>query len=180
MVAVGRIVRPHGIRGEVVVVPETDFADERFAPGSHLQSGRDGDARPARELVVRSGRCFKGRWVVGFEGIDRIEDAEPLRGVELRIPAEAVMPLGPDTYYAYDLVGCLVRTVDGADVGLVAKVDFGAGRPALVIAAEGGEVYVPMIDAICRRVDVVAKLIEIAPPPGLIEVNWRARPTDDR
>jgi 16S rRNA processing protein RimM len=180
MICVGRITRSHGIRGEVVVVPDTDFGEDRFGPGSCLHGGRETDTKPAATLTVRSGRCFKGRWVVGFEGFETIEAAETLRGWELRIPESEVKALGPDTYYAYDLVGCRVTTMDGRDVGLVRKVDFGAGRPALVVEAEAGEVYVPMIDAICRQVDVVAKAIVIDAPPGLIELNWRTTRADGR
>ena len=178
MVAVGRIIRPHGNRGKVVVDPETDFGDERFAAGSTLYAHR-GDTVEA--LTVESGRAHDGRWIVGFTGLASIDDAEAWRGQELRIPADAVRELGPNTFYAHDLVGCEVVTTAGQVLGAVTQVDLPGGRPMLVVGKDA--VLVPFIDAICRHVDVTKKRIEIDPPAGLIEVNQRAglrRSGDDR
>ena len=80
MVLVGRIVRPHGIRGQVVVNPETDFVEERFAAGAILWTRCDaGDER----LIVSTMRVQNGRPIVGFEGFGRIEDVERLAGAGL-------------------------------------------------------------------------------------------------
>jgi 16S rRNA processing protein RimM len=171
MVTVGRIIRPHHNRGHVVVMPETDFPHDRFEVGSVLYRERDGQAEP---IVVSANRERDGRWVVGFEGIESINDAETLRGLDLRIPAGDVKPLGPDAFYVFDLVGCVVRTVGGEDVGPVERVDLATGVPRLVVAGDG-EVLVPFTDPICRRIDPAAKVIEIDPPPGLIELNRPAR-----
>jgi 16S rRNA processing protein RimM len=169
MVTVGYVIRPHAIRGHVVVQPETDFADERFRAGARLYGRRD-DAM--RELVVVDSREHDGRWVVRFDGVGTVDGAEALRGYELGIPAGAVHELGPGAYYAYDLVGCLVRTVGGEAIGEVGRVDFNFNVPMLVVAGKG-EVLVPFTDAICRRVDLAAREIAIDPPAGLIELNWR-------
>ena len=188
MVAVGRIIRPHGNRGQVVVESETDFGETRFAAGSTLYARR-GDAVEA--LVVESGRAHNGRWVVGFEGMASIDDAEARRGQELRIPPDAIHELGPNTFYAHDLVGCEVVTTAGTAIGAVTRVDIAAGPPMLVVGHDreprsgerGEDVLVPFIDAICRHVDVARKRIEIDPPVGLIEVNERSglrRSSDDR
>lgn len=167
MVLVGRILRPHGNRGNVVIFPETDFGEERFGPGSTLYRLRADRIEP---IVVSEGREHAGRWFVGFEGIESINDAETLRGLELKVPADAIKPLGANTYYVHDLIGCRVRTVAGEDVGPVVRVDFLVGIPMLVVDGDG-EVLVPLRDNVCRRVDLAAKLIEIDPPPGLLEVN---------
>ncbi|ODS56116.1 MAG: 16S rRNA processing protein RimM [Acidobacteria bacterium SCN 69-37] len=171
MVTVGRIIRPHHNKGHVVVMPETDFPHERFAVGSVLYRERDGRGEP---VVVSARREHEGRWVVGFEGVETISEAETLRGIELRVPAEDVKPLGPGAFYAFDLVGCRVQTADGRDVGPVARVDLATGIPLLVID-EGGEVLIPFSEAICTRIDPAARLIVIDPPAGLIELNRPAR-----
>jgi 16S rRNA processing protein RimM len=177
MVTVGRIVRPHGNRGQVVVQPESDFAADRFKAGALLRILRPSDGGEPGVLTVTGSRFHDGRWVVGFEGLGSIDDAETLRGLELRIPESDLRTLGPNAFYVHQLVGCEVRTVGGERVGLVSRVDLATGVPMLVIAGRG-EVLVPFVDAICRRVDPEARVIEIDPPDGLIALNggWTPRP----
>jgi len=170
MVTVGRIIRPHGNKGHVVVVSETDFADERFAVGSRLFIERDARVVP---VTIGASRSHDGRWVVGVDGFSSINDAETLRGHELRIPADEMKALGPGAFYTHDLVGCVVRTLTGTTVGSVDRVDIGVGIPMLVVGADGEEVLVPFTEAIIRRVAPAERLIEIEPPPGLIELNRR-------
>ena len=172
MVTVGRIIRPHGIRGQMVVVAETDFGHERFKPGEALQTLRDGRVETLR---VAAGREHAGRWVVGFEGVTTVEDAEALRGLDLRIAARDVQALGAGAYYEYDLVGCRVETVNGVEVGPVERVDFFAGPPILAVRSAAGAVLVPLAADICRSVDVKAKVIVIDPPDGLVELNATRR-----
>ena len=172
MITVGRIIRPHHNRGHVVLMPETDFPHERFEVGSVLYRERHGQAE---RIVVSANRERDGRWLVGFEGFDSINDAETLRGLELRVPADEVKPLGPGAFYVFDLVGCVVTTKDGRVVGPVARVDLATGVPMLVVAGDG-EVLIPFTEAICTRIDPQARVIEIDPPAGLIEVNRPARP----
>jgi 16S rRNA processing protein RimM len=167
MVTVGRVVRPQGNRGEVVVEPETDFGAERFGPGACVHVLRAGRVEP---LTVTASRETKGRWVVAFEHVQSIDAAEALRDAELRILADALHSLGASQFYVHDLVGCQVRTMDGTLVGPVARVELGTVPPLLVIAGHG-EILVPFADHICRRVDVAARTIEIDPPEGLIELN---------
>jgi 16S rRNA processing protein RimM len=171
MITVGRIIRPHHNRGHVVVMPETDFPHDRFDVGSVLYRERDGKVEP---IVVSANRERDGRWVVGFEGVESISDAETLRGAELRVPASDVKTLDPGAFYVFDLVGCAVRTTAGEEIGPVERVDLTTGVPMLVVAGDG-EVLVPFSEAICTRIDPAAKIIEIDPPPGLIELNRPAR-----
>lgn len=171
MITVGRIIRPHHNRGHVVVMPETDFPHDRFEVGSVLYRERDGRVEP---IVVSAYREREGRWVVGFEGYESINDAETLRGLDLKVPLAEVKPLGPGGYYVFDLVGCVVRTRAGETVGPVERVDLATGIPMLVVAADG-EVLIPFSEAICTRIEPEARLIEIDPPPGLIELNRPAK-----
>jgi 16S rRNA processing protein RimM len=168
MIAVGRIVRPQGNRGEVVVESATDFGEERFRAGSVLFMERAG--APAETRVATS-RPHNGRWVVGFEGVGSIDEAEALRGRELRIPADALRALEPGRFYVHDLVGCQVETMAGEVVGLVESVRLDTGVPLLVVAGSRGEVLLPFTDAYCRQVDIAARRIAIEPVDGLLDVN---------
>jgi len=184
MVTVGRIVRPQGRRGEVVVVSETDFGEERFRPGAELWASRAGEVTT---VAIVTSWPHQGRWVLGLAGVGSIDEAEAWRDVELRVPADGLHELGDGAFYVHDLLGCRVETTRGTLVGAVARVDLGNGTPLLVVtppgakAAEVGdvqEVLVPLAESICRRVDVGAKLIVIDPPAGLIDLNAPGRPRE--
>jgi 16S rRNA processing protein RimM len=168
MVMVGRVVRPHGLRGQVVIAPETDFGAERFAPGAQVWR-QAGEATGA--LTVVDSHPQSDRWVVAFEGVTSVEEAEALRGLELRIPEDARMPLGPDEYYLYDLLGCEVRTLAGEEIGRVQAVYTGAGGALLSVDREGAEVLVPLVKTMCPEIDVAARRIVVDPPEGLLDVN---------
>jgi 16S rRNA processing protein RimM len=172
-ITVGRIIRPHGHRGSVVVAPETDFPAERFKPGVEL-FWRRGDEAAESTVRIAESREFKGRWVVALDGVTTMNEAEALRGIELKVPEDALHPLDAGTFYVHDLEGCAVLTPAGETVGRVAGVQFGSGAPLLQIVDErGGEVLVPMVEGICREIDPGGKRIVIDPPAGLIELNSR-------
>jgi 16S rRNA processing protein RimM len=172
MVVVGRIARPHGLRGHVIVNPETDFAEDRFRAGAVVWTrSPNGD----EELTIDSARFQQGRPVIGFKGFSRIEDVERLAGLELRVPEAWLQPLEPGRYYEYQLAGCVVELTTGQRVGTVARVEGGAGGSRLVIDGDRGEILIPFAVDICVAVDVEAKKIQIDPPEGLIELNWRNR-----
>ena len=85
MALVGRIARPHGIRGQVIVNPETDFPEERFQPGAELFIERGGQVEALR---VTTARFQQERPVIGIDGVETMNDAEALAGRELRVPVE--------------------------------------------------------------------------------------------
>ena len=168
MVLVGRIARPNGLKGHVAINPETDFLEERFAPGSTMWTR---SAAGEEVLTVSASRIQAGRPIVAFEGFARIEDVERLAGQELRVAEETLRPLGPGTYYEHQLVGCTVATAGGNEVGTVARVEGGSGGSRLIIDGARGEIQVPLAVEICVAIDVELKRITIAPPEGLLELN---------
>ena len=170
LVLVGRIARPHGLRGHVVVNPETDFAEERFVEGAALWTRSE---RGDEQLVIKESRLQGARPVVQFEGCNRIEDVERLSGLELRVPEESLRPLGQGTYYHHQLIGCVVETAAGERIGEVARVDGGAAGSLLAIDGPNGEILIPLAVDICTNVDVAAKRITVQPPEGLLELNER-------
>ena len=170
MVLVGRIARPHGLRGHVIVNPETDFVDERFAVGATLWMRSD---RGDEQLTVTASRVQNGRPVIAIEGYASIEDVERLAGLELRVPEETLAPLEHGTYYHHQLVGCVVATMAGERVGVVARVEGGTAGTLLVVDGARGEVLIPFAEDICVAVNVDEKAIGIAAPEGLLELNDR-------
>jgi 16S rRNA processing protein RimM len=168
MVLVGVVARPHGLRGDVVLNPETDFVEERFAVGSTLWTRLSGMVQPV--TVVRASLAGR-RPVVGLDGVNDVPGAQRLVGAELRITEDLVMPLAPGSYYVHQIVGCRVETASGEAVGEVARVDGGAGASVLVVVGPRGEVLVPLVASVCQTIDLDARLIRIEPIEGLLEVN---------
>jgi 16S rRNA processing protein RimM len=171
-VTVGRVLRPHGVRGEVVVEVLSDVPD-RFARGSRMQGIREG--RPPVPLEVAAGRAHKSGAVVRFEGCEDRDRAEELRGLWLEIPRSQVPAAEPGTYYQYELVGCRCR-VAGEELGRVVEVVEDGGGLLLIIEGEGegeGEtgrrIPVPFVREFLREVDVAGARIELELPPGLVE-----------
>lgn len=168
LILVGRIARAHGNRGQVIVNPETDFPEERFAPGVTLLMGE-----PARPVTITDARMHQGRPVIALEGVDSIDDAERLAGMELKVDGSARLPLPDGTYYRHDLVGCEVQDTEGRVIGTVTAVEGSIELSRLVIEAPHGEVLVPLVSEICVEIDPARKRIRIAAPEGLIELNAR-------
>ncbi len=168
LLLVGRVVRTHGIRGHVIVHPETDFAEDRFKAGESLLFGPEDRVEP-RE--IRDVRFHQGRPILELAGIETMNDAEALAGTEVWVRAAGLAPLPDRTFYRHDLVGCDVSLVSGVSVGRVTRVEGTIERSLLVVAGRGGEVMIPMVDGICVQVDVPARRIVINPPDGLLTVN---------
>ena len=165
-VVVGRIGRPHGIRGEVTVETRTDEPDERFAPGAVLSV--DG---PVKELVVERTHWHSGRLLVTFQGAQDRNDAEALRGLLLHVERDAAeTPDDPEEYYDSSLEGCEVTLADGTAVGTVAEVIHLPAQDLLSVRTpDERDVLVPFVSEIVPSVDIAARRIVIDPPPGLLD-----------
>ena len=174
-VAVARVLRPHGRRGEVAAEILTDFPQRLKGLTSAWLCGRNGPDRP---VVIRScwlSQSRGGQAIFHFEGSDSISDAEKLVGLEVCIPLTARITLPESSYYITDLIGCEVREIDGSAIGSVRDVQVTgeniAGAPLLVVDSSGGELLIPLAQEICVRVDTAARLIEVILPEGLRELN---------
>ena len=166
--AVGRIVGPHGIRGEVKVEVLTD-REERFAAGSRLLTyGRSG--RGDDRMVIVASRPHKQNLLVRLEGVDDRDAAEALRGVTLEILREEVPPAPEGRYYYFDLVGCRCRDGVHGDLGTVEDVvDHGAGELLRVVNADGRELLLPFVDTFIEHVNMESREICWTLPEGLVE-----------
>jgi 16S rRNA processing protein RimM len=167
-VTVGRVLRPHGVRGEVVVEVLSDVPD-RFARGSRMLGIREG--RSPVSLEVAASRIHKSGAVVRFEGWEDRDRAEELRDLWLEIPRSEVPAAEPGTYYQYELVGCRC-SVDDQELGRVVEVVEDGGGLLLIIENEGEggrRIPVPFVREFLREVDVAGARIELTLPPGLVE-----------
>ena len=170
-VVVGRIGRPHGIRGEVTVEPRTDEPDLRFADGATLLVD---DRADLASLEVERAHWHSGRLLVAFHGVDDRNAAEALRGVLLSVDRDDdAVADEDDAYYDTSLVGCRVELADGTAVGTVTQVVHLPAQDLLAVARTGSagssEVLIPFVAAICPVVDITAKRIVIDPPEGLLD-----------
>jgi 16S rRNA processing protein RimM len=166
---VGRVGRPHGLRGEVTVEVRTDDPDQRFAAGSAL------DTVPADRgpLTVAAARWHSGRLLVRFAGCEDRNAAEELRDTVLAVDSSELAPLDdPEEFYDHDLIGLQVVTVAGDQVGAVTDV-LHYGQALLVVQGSGqrsgAEILVPFVAAIVPEVDVAGGRLVIDPPEGLID-----------
>jgi 16S rRNA processing protein RimM len=167
---VGRVVKPHGVRGELMVDPSTDSADLRFAPGAVLfVTSRDGSV--SRSLTVTAARPHSGRVLVTFEGVEGRDAAEALRNAVLSADI-ALLPAiaDPDEFYDHQLEGLAAVTVTGTPIGTVREVLHGAGGELLLVdRVDGGESLVPFVRAIVPEVDLAGRRVLVDPPAGLFD-----------
>jgi 16S rRNA processing protein RimM len=167
-VTIGRIGRPHGVRGDVVVGVRTDEPELRFARGSRL----DTDPAALGPLTVAGTKWHSGELLVRFQGISDRDAAADLRGTWLLVDSASIAPPDdPDEFNDTDLRGLAVRTIDGTAVGVVDDV-LHTGQDTLVVkAADGREIMIPFVMAIVPEVDVEAGFLVIDPPQGLLNIE---------
>lgn len=165
---VGRVGRPHGVRGELTVEVRTDDPDARFAPGSVLRT------EPAERgpLTVADARPRSGGLVVAFAGISDREGAEALRGTVLVVDSDSLPPLdADDEWYDHQLVGLAAVDPAGAMLGTVADVVHSPASDLLVVRSEdGAEHLVPFVRDIVPAVDVPGGRVVVAAPEGLFDL----------
>ena len=164
---VGRIGRPHGVRGEVTVEVRTDDPDARFVPGAALLT-EPADRGP---LVVRGRRWHRETLLLAVDGFDSREEAETLRGTELLVPVDDLPPLpDPDDFYDHQLVGLRVQLTDGSSLGRVAAVRHDGADLLVVEREDADEALIPFVAAMVPTVDVAGGYVVVDPPEGLLEL----------
>ena len=119
---VGRLRKPHGLKGDVTLFPITDAPEAVFAPGRSVWLvGLDG-ATVAGPLVIERSRAYHREWLIKFGGAERREDVDPWRGLFLTAPADQLEPPKDDEVYLHELDGFAVRLPDETPLGLVSGV----------------------------------------------------------
>lgn len=166
-VTVARIVKPHGLRGEVVLESLTDVEGRLENTPVFLLVV---DGAPVRELRVESRRFFGGRHVLRFHGIETLTEAEKIRGLTLAVPESEIGPLPENHYFIHQLIGMKVLLKNGRELGTVKNVLSTGGVDVLEIG-ERGEHLVPFVSSICVEVNLEEKRLTIDPPEGLLHFN---------
>lgn len=166
---VGRITRPHGIRGELAVEVRTDDPQLRLAVGAVLAT----DPASAGPLTVIATRWHSGHLLVTFEGVTDRDRADELRGTLLVVDAAELEKLdNPDEFRDHQLIGLSVVGPGGELVGEVTDV-LHYGQDLLVITGSGeragAEILVPFVAAMVPEVDLESGRLVIDPPPGLLD-----------
>jgi 16S rRNA processing protein RimM len=165
LIAVARVVKPRGIKGELACEILTDFP-KRFEGLDHVTAVLPDGAN--RELKIEDHWFQNGRLVLKFEGIDSIDDAELLRNADICVPETDSVDLEEGEYFDWQLTGCKVKTVDGQEIGEVVEMMRPGGTELLVVKGEK-EYLIPFATSICTEVDIAERLIIIDPPEGLLE-----------
>jgi 16S rRNA processing protein RimM len=187
LLVVGHIGKPHGIRGEVLVTVRTDEPEERFVAGSVFTTEVPRDRRvstgPATadsgiqykvpaELVLESLRWHQGRVIAQFEGVHDRNVAEALRGVLLQVDSSTLTaPDDPDEFHDHQLVGLSVVSVDGDELGTVARIDHAPSSDLIVLdRAGGGTALIPFVTAMVPTVDLAGGRVVVDLPEGLLDL----------
>ena len=171
--------RPQGRHGEILADILTDFP-ERFSERKRLflvppETSESVVAKnnPIREILLEHHWLHKGRIVFKFAGIDSINDAEALRGLDVAIPASERAELDDGAVYISDLMGCEVVNLASESEAIIGRVlDVDRGAALLVVEdAKRAEILIPFAQAYLVKIDLDAKRIEMRLPPGLLDIN---------
>jgi 16S rRNA processing protein RimM len=166
---VGRLRRPHGLKGDSTLFPLTDSPDEVFAPGRSVWlMGLDGET-VAGPITIERSRAYHREWLVKFQGVDAREGLEQWRGLFLAVPADQLAPPQENEVYLHELEGFSVRRTDGTPLGVVSAIyELPAG---LMIEVQGPkrEFLLPYKAEFVREVDRAGRRLVVEPPDGLVE-----------
>jgi 16S rRNA processing protein RimM len=172
-VAIGRLLRARGNRGELI--GELDSAQpDREKKLKDVALEADGRRQEVRiQEVWRSPTLYEGRPVFKFEGVDSISDAEKWEGATILVPESQLAPPAEGEYSYTDLVGCrLADAKSGVSIGIVENVEEYGGPVLLKVrGADGQVVLIPFARSICTEIDTASKTIRVELPEGLMELQ---------
>ena len=165
---VGKIVNTHGIKGEVRVISRTDFPEERYQVDNQLFLFMTEKSSPI-QLTIKSHRKHKNFDLLIFEGYEDVNQAESLKGGMLKVPESHLGELPEDEFYFHQILGCLVCTTKGEEIGKVIEIlTPGANDVWVVKGKNGKENYIPYIEQVVKKVDIKEQIILIDPMEGLL------------
>ncbi|MFC7679759.1 ribosome maturation factor RimM [Paenibacillus sp. GCM10028914] len=167
---VGKIVNTHGIRGEVKVIPHTDFAEQRFAKKSSLYIVPSKGGKPI-PVTVETSRFHKNMYIIKFTEISGINEAEKYKESLLKISEDLQEELPDNEYYFHEIIGCRVVTDDepAEELGIISEIlTPGANDVWVVKTPKGNEILLPSIPDVVLDVDKSAKLVRVHLMEGLL------------
>jgi 16S rRNA processing protein RimM len=166
-VVVGRIGRPHGVRGEATIEVRTDDPELRFPAGAVLRT----DPADRGPLTIAARRWHRDVLLLHFAGCESREDVEELRNTELLVEVADLPELeDPDDFYDHQLVGLAVRLTDDSVIGEVVAVRHEGSDLLVVRRPEQAEALIPFVAAMVPRVDLDGGFLVVDPPEGLLEL----------
>lgn len=166
LVAIAKIVKSRGLRGELVANLLTDFParfDNLETVIGLLPTGEK------RELKIEKFWFQNDRIILKFVDFDSIETAETLRGTEICVSEAEAVELEENEFFDWELVDCQVETVEGEKVGVVKELMRTGGTEILVVTGAEKEYLIPFAETICIEVDIENKLIRVDLPEGLLD-----------
>ncbi len=165
-VLIGRILRPHGVRGMLKVMPETDDP-QRFHLLKRVWLRRADGTR--QEIEVDQVRVIDRSVLLSLRGITTRDAAEAWRGSEIEIPGDQLLPLAENRHYYFELIGLAVMTEDGEPIGTVKDIISYPANDVYVVMAGDREVLLPDSPDIIRSIETEKGRIVIHPLPGLLD-----------
>lgn len=163
---VGKIVNTHALLGEVRVISDSDFKDERFKTGSQLFIDVNGEYLP---VEIKSHRVNKSFDLLKFVGMDHINDVEKYKGCELLVATTNLSVLDDEEYYFYEIIGCQVKTIDGVVLGEISEVLQTGANDVWVVKRKGEkDALIPYIEDVIKAVDIENKTVTVELLEGLI------------
>ena len=165
---VGKIVNTHGIRGEVRVISQTDFPEDRYEIGSKLGIFAPGEKKPT-VVIIKTARKHKNFMLLSFENYPNINDVEKFKGSMLKVNENYLEELEEDEFYYHEIIGCDVFDTEGNEIGQVKEIfETGANDVWTIKGVDGKEHYIPVIYEVIKEVDVEAKRVTIELMEGLL------------
>ncbi|MBC2284705.1 ribosome maturation factor RimM [Listeria booriae] len=169
MFNVGKIVNTHGLMGEVRVMSQTDFADERFVPGNELFLFAKNSKKPEK-LVIKTHRKHKNFDLLTFEGIVGINSVERMKEGMLKVPESQLGDLEENEFYFHEIIGCEVYTEEGELLGTISEILTPGANDVWVVQQKGEkDKLVPYIADVVTSVNIADKKITISVMEGLFD-----------
>ena len=157
-ILIGTVVKPHGVRGEVKVVPHT-FDIRRFGLLKEAAFSRGAETKTYQ---IENARYQKQFVILKLNNVDDMDSAAALKGFDITVPRSSALPLGEDEYYAGDIIGCAAYDIYGTLLGEVADVlETGANDVYVIKKTGGGEFLIPAVKKYIAGVDVAEKKIRV-------------------
>jgi 16S rRNA processing protein RimM len=164
---VGRVLRPHGVRGELRIEIITDYP-ERLAQHAHFYLAHPGSPAAVQRYSVEGMRFHREVLLLKLSGCDDRNAADELRGMLVQIPVEEAVPLEEGEYYLFQLIGVQVETEQGERLGQVVEVIETGANDVYVVRGPRGEVLLPAVDEVVLELDLESKRMVVRPLPGML------------
>jgi len=165
-IVIGRILAPWGTSGELKVAVITDFP-QRFTPSAKVFINR-------QPMTIDRTRWHKGQAIIRLSTINRIEDAQKLRGQPIEIHHSQLQPLPEGQYYHFQLIGLEVWTTRGESLGNITEILSSKSNDNYVVEGAGGKILIPAIEDVVKSIDLERGRIVIEPIEGLLNLNKKA------